>query len=106
MAMFRRKAIDDAQIRASHAEKQTLNIGENIACIYAHNAYNNSRGDIVDFREVEKIILDDGWNFIGAKGSHYQYRHDKKPGKVTIPNHKGDLNIKTINSILKQAGLR
>jgi predicted RNA binding protein YcfA (HicA-like mRNA interferase family) len=63
-------------------------------------------GMLMDFREVEKLIVDDGWSFVGAKGSHFQYRHDKKPGKVTIPNHKGDLNIKTVNSILKQAGLR
>ncbi|RGZ68563.1 type II toxin-antitoxin system HicA family toxin [Eubacterium sp. AM49-13BH] len=29
-----------------------------------------------------------------------------KTGKVTIPNHKGDVDIKTVNSILKQAGLK
>ena len=39
------------------------------------------------FREVEKIILADGWQFKTAKGSHCQYTHPTKPGKVTIPNH-------------------
>ena len=57
------------------------------------------------FREIEKIILADGWKFKKAKGSHNQYIHPVKPGKVTIPNHSGDLDPRTIKSILKQAGL-
>jgi len=57
------------------------------------------------FREIEKIILNDGWYFKGSKGSHYQYIHHIKPGKVTIPKHSGDLDPQTIKSILKQAGL-
>lgn len=58
------------------------------------------------FREIERIILDDGWKFKRARGSHYQYIHPVKTGKVTIPNHPGDLDIKTVNSILKQAGIK
>ncbi|MEE3402523.1 MAG: type II toxin-antitoxin system HicA family toxin [Acutalibacteraceae bacterium] len=42
----------------------------------------------------------------GVRGSHHQYTHPQKKGKVTIPNHKGDLDMKTVNSILKQAGLK
>ena len=57
------------------------------------------------FREIEKIILADGWQFKKAKGSHYSYIHPMKPGKVSIPNHSGDLDPRTIKSILKQAGL-
>lgn len=57
------------------------------------------------FREIEKIILDDGWQFKNARGSHFYYVHPTKPGKVTIPNHSGDLDPRTIKSILKQAGL-
>lgn len=58
------------------------------------------------FREIEKIIKDDGWQFKSAKGSHYSYIHPAKPGKVTIPHHNGDLDPRTIKSILKQAGLQ
>ena len=47
------------------------------------------------FREIEKIILADGWQFKKAKGSHYSYTHPTKPGKVTIPNHPGDLDPRT-----------
>lgn len=58
------------------------------------------------FREMEKILLKDGWLLKGVKGSHNQYIHSVKKGKVTIPKHAGDLDIKTVNSILKQAGLK
>ena len=57
------------------------------------------------FREIEKIILADGWFEVKQKGSHHQYKHLTKKGKVTIPEHGGDLNLDTVKSILKQAGL-
>lgn len=56
--------------------------------------------------EVEKLILKDGWYFVNQVGSHRQYKHTTKPGKVTIPFHRGDLDKGTANSILKQAGLK
>jgi predicted RNA binding protein YcfA (HicA-like mRNA interferase family) len=46
------------------------------------------------FREVEKMILDDGWYFKTTKGSHNHYKHPTKTGKVTIPKHVGDLDLK------------
>lgn len=58
------------------------------------------------FREVERLILDDGWYFKNQKGSHHQYKHPTKSGKVTIPEHAGDINPDTVKSILKQAGLK
>lgn len=64
-----------------------------------------SRGEEMKFRELEKIILNDGWEFKCAVGSHYQYKHPYKKGKVTIPRHQGDLDKRTAKSILKQAGI-
>ena len=58
------------------------------------------------FKELEKILLKDGWWLKNIKGSHHQYIHNTKSGKITIPKHKGDLDIRTLNSILKQAGLK
>lgn len=58
------------------------------------------------FRETEKIILADGWYLVDIKGSHHQYKHPSKTGKVTIPNHPGDIPKRVVNSILKQAGLK
>lgn len=58
------------------------------------------------FKEIEKIVLDDGWYFIRSVGSHFHYKHPVKKGKVTIPFHGSkDLPIRTVKSIYKQAGL-
>lgn len=57
------------------------------------------------FREIERLLLEDGWRFKNARGSHNYYIHPTKPGKVTIPNHTGDLDKRTAKTILRQAGL-
>ena len=56
-------------------------------------------------RELEKILLADGWYHVATKGSHKHFKHPSKPGKVTIPQHSGDIDPGTVKSILKQAGL-
>jgi predicted RNA binding protein YcfA (HicA-like mRNA interferase family) len=58
-------------------------------------------------RDVIRLIEDDGWFLVTTKGSHRQYKHPQKTGRVTIaghPNH--DLAPGTLNSILKQAQLK
>ena len=57
------------------------------------------------FREVEKLLLADGWVLKNAKGLNYQYIHPTKPGKVTVPYHAGDISPIIVKAILKQAGL-
>lgn len=57
------------------------------------------------FREVEKMLVKDGWYQVKQKGSHHQYKHSTKPGKVTVPEHGGDINIDTVKSIMLQAGI-
>jgi len=57
------------------------------------------------FREIEKLLIEDGWVFKNAKGSHHQFVHPVKPGKVTVPNHPGDVLPIIVRAILKQAGL-
>jgi predicted RNA binding protein YcfA (HicA-like mRNA interferase family) len=59
----------------------------------------------VKFREIEDMILKDGWKYAYSTGSHYYYKHPSKPGRVTIPYHGKDLNPKTVKSIFRQAGL-
>lgn len=56
-------------------------------------------------RETEKLLLADGWVHKNTKGSHKQFVHPQKPGKITVPQHKGDLDIKTARSILRAVGL-
>ena len=59
-------------------------------------------------REILRILYKDGWREVEArtKGSHIQLKHPTKAGKVTVPNHKGDIAPGTLNSILRQAGLK
>lgn len=58
-------------------------------------------------KEMERIILADGWIFRSQEGSHRNYIHPTKPGKVTIPFHKGrELSRITEISIRKQAGIK
>lgn len=57
------------------------------------------------FREIDKILKKDGWYVANVKGSHYQYKHPTKKGKITVPRHNTDLKLKTAKSILEQAGL-
>ena len=55
--------------------------------------------------ELEKLLLKDGWYFVKQTGSHRQYKHPIKPGKVTVPFHSGNVDKRTANSVLQQAGL-
>jgi len=58
-------------------------------------------------RDVIRIIENEGWRHVMTKGSHRQYKHPAKPGRVTIPGHPGDdLHVGTLKSILVQAGLK
>ncbi len=58
-------------------------------------------------RDIIKLIKQDGWYLARIRGSHRQYKHSTKPGLVTIPGKPGDdLATGTVNSILKQAGLK
>ncbi|OGO26314.1 MAG: addiction module toxin, HicA family [Chloroflexi bacterium RBG_16_51_16] len=58
-------------------------------------------------REMIRLIEEDGWYLITTKGSHRQYKHPQKSGRVTIAGHPShDLAPGTINSILKQAQLK
>jgi predicted RNA binding protein YcfA (HicA-like mRNA interferase family) len=57
----------------------------------------------MNFKEIEKIIKTDGWKLVGVCGSHHQYKHPIKSGKVTIPKHSGDIGEAVIKNILRQA---
>lgn len=56
---------------------------------------------------VLDLLKEDGWLLVRTKGSHRQFRHPIKPGTVTVSGKPSlDLRPGTLNSILKQAGLR
>ena len=56
-------------------------------------------------REVIKIIEADGWYEVVCVGSHHQFKHPVKVGRVTIPHPKRKLPLGTVKSIFKQAGI-
>ncbi len=56
-------------------------------------------------RKLIATIMADGWYLVRVTGSHHHYKHPFKKGIVTVPHPKKDLQIKTVNSILKQAQL-
>jgi len=54
--------------------------------------------------EVLSKLKDDGWELVATKGSHRQFKHKTKPGRVTVPGKPSDdLAPGTLNSIYKQA---
>ena len=58
-------------------------------------------------RDLIRLLEDDGWTLVRTRGSHRQYKHEEKVGLVTVPGQMSDdLAPGTLNSILKQAGLK
>ena len=57
-------------------------------------------------REVIAKLMADGWRRIGQKGSHTQFKHPTKPGRVTVPHPEKDIPVGTLRSIEKQAGVK
>jgi predicted RNA binding protein YcfA (HicA-like mRNA interferase family) len=58
-------------------------------------------------RDMIKLIEADGWEWVATRGSHRQYKHPSKAGRVTVAGkRRDDIAPGTENSILKQAGLK
>ena len=58
-------------------------------------------------RTVLRMLRQDGWNEVARRGSHRQFNHPTKSGRVTVSGKPSDdLAPGTLNSILKQAGLK
>jgi len=60
----------------------------------------------MDSGDLIKALKRDGWELVATKGSHHQFKHPVKSGRVTVPHPKRDLPKGTVNSIFKQAGLK
>jgi len=56
-------------------------------------------------RELIQLLEQEGWKCVEVVGSHHQFKHPTKPGKVTVPHPKKDLKPGLVRSVLKQAGL-
>jgi len=56
--------------------------------------------------DIIAALLSDGWHEVARKGSHVQFKHPVKAGRVTVPHPKRDIPIGTLKSIEKQSGLK
>ena len=58
-------------------------------------------------REVIRLLTDDGWVLVSTEGSHRQFKHPTKTGRVTVSGGLGDDMPKgTLASVKRQAGLK
>lgn len=57
-------------------------------------------------KEVIRLLLADGWYEVNVVGSHHQFKHPTKPGRVTVKHPVKDIPRKTLDSIERQSGLR
>jgi predicted RNA binding protein YcfA (HicA-like mRNA interferase family) len=58
-------------------------------------------------RDIIAMIEDNGWYLLTTRGSHRQYKHLTKTGRVTIAGKlSDDVSPGTFNSIMKQSGLK
>ncbi|MCO5161576.1 MAG: type II toxin-antitoxin system HicA family toxin [Mesorhizobium sp.] len=60
----------------------------------------------MDSRELIRLLEADGWRRVRQKGSHIQFKHPRKPGRVTVPHPKRDLPLGTLRNIEDQSGLK
>jgi predicted RNA binding protein YcfA (HicA-like mRNA interferase family) len=57
-------------------------------------------------RDIISALQADGWKQVAHEGSHVQFKHPTKTGRVTVPHPKRDVPIGTFRSIEKQANLK
>lgn len=55
-------------------------------------------------RRLIALLRQDGWELHAVSGSHHQFKHPSKPGKITVPHPNKDLPTGTVRSVYRQAG--
>jgi predicted RNA binding protein YcfA (HicA-like mRNA interferase family) len=57
-------------------------------------------------RDVIAALKRDGWRQVAQRGSHVQFKHPAKPGRVTVPHPQRDIPVGTLKSIERQSGIK
>ena len=79
--------------------RSTSSLGGVNCCTYA--------APTVKVSDILRMLGEDGWYLVSTRGSHRQFKHASKPGRVTVAGKPSDdLAPGTLNSILKQSGLK
>jgi predicted RNA binding protein YcfA (HicA-like mRNA interferase family) len=60
----------------------------------------------MDSRTIIRMLEQDGWKLVATAGSHRQFRHPTKPGRVTVPHPVKDMPIGTLKSMERQADIK
>jgi predicted RNA binding protein YcfA (HicA-like mRNA interferase family) len=60
----------------------------------------------MDSKTIIKILKENGWSQVAHKGSHVQFKHPEKPGRVTVKHPVKDMLIDLLKSIEKQSGIK
>ena len=55
-------------------------------------------------RELIRMLKNDGWTLVATEGDHWQFKHPGKPGRVTVPHPRKDIDVKLLRSVYRQAG--
>jgi predicted RNA binding protein YcfA (HicA-like mRNA interferase family) len=69
-------------------------------CLGVYGVYNTLRNS----RQIIARLKKEGWVLVNVRGSHHQFKHPDKPGRMTVPHPKKDLPTGTLCSIFRQAG--
>jgi predicted RNA binding protein YcfA (HicA-like mRNA interferase family) len=59
---------------------------------------------LTNSRDIIRRLKKEGWRLVRSKGSHHQFKHPQKPGRVTVAHPKKDIPLKTVLEIYEQAG--
>lgn len=101
----------DSFITDPDARMAELTVSDDLPVVYSRPSWRGLgvvlKETQMKVREAIRLIESNGWYYVSSRGSHRQYKHRQKPGRVTIPGKlNDDLAPGTFNSILKQAGLK
>lgn len=61
-------------------------------------------GKVYSSREIIKMLKEDGWQEANVVGSHHQFKHPSKPGRVTVTHPLKEMRKQDVASIFRQAG--
>lgn len=56
--------------------------------------------------DVISALKAEGWFLVATRGSHHQFKHPEKPGRVTVPHPKRDIPLGTLKKIETQSDLK
>ena len=57
-----------------------------------------------DSRKLIRLLERDGWVRVGVRGSHWQFKHPNRAGRITVTHPNRSIKHGTVASIYQHAG--